>query len=391
MKILLANINDLQPIPPPEDLIRADTYISVPLALSLQKRGYDVSFLCPKDSKIATKKFFTSTKSLKTIISQEELASISNPSLRTEIILSLQFDLYLNLIEVCKNENFDLIHIHTNNPLAELIASKKIEAPFVFTIHGICLYPELETRLKKIFNIEKNHFVSISNYQRKSYPGIKFFETVYNGLQLKDFPFSEEGGNSMFFTGRLKRSKGVKEAIEISLKTNRKLEISGSISMDQIDRAYFLGEIMQSIKNNEALLKYNGLIERKNMNVFYGKSKLTIFPIQWEEPFGLVMIESMACGTPVVAFARGSVPELIKDGETGFIVNSSEDDVRGDWIIKKTGVEGMIEAVNKIYNLPQNEYLEMRKNCRKHVEENFTVEKMVDGYEAVYKKILGIN
>jgi glycosyltransferase involved in cell wall biosynthesis len=126
------------------------------------------------------------------------------------------------------------------------------------------------------------------------------------------------------------------------------------------------------------------------MSAFYGGSRLTLFPIQWEEPFGLVMTESMATGTPVIAFARGSVPEVMKDGETGFIINPSDNDIRGNWLIKKTGVEGLIEAINKIYDMPANEYLKMRKNCRKHVEQKFSMEKMVDSYEDVYKKILGL-
>lgn len=100
------------------------------------------------------------------------------------------------------------------------------------------------------------------------------------------------------------------------------------------------------------------------------------------------MIEAMACGTPVVAYARGSVPEVIKDGETGFIVNPSDTDIRGNWIIKKTGIEGLCEAVERIYSMPEDQYRQMRRNCRAHVEKNFTVERMVDEYEKVYKEIL---
>jgi glycosyltransferase involved in cell wall biosynthesis len=111
-------------------------------------------------------------------------------------------------------------------------------------------------------------------------------------------------------------------------------------------------------------------------------------PLTWEEPFGLTLIESMACGTPVIAFARGSVPEIIEDGKTGYIVNSSEDDKRGDFVIKKTGIEGLCEAVERIYDMSEEGYRQMRKNCRAHVENNFTVERMVDQYEALYKEIL---
>ena len=122
---------------------------------------------------------------------------------------------------------------------------------------------------------------------------------------------------------------------------------------------------------------------------FYGRAKALLYPIEWEEPFGLVLIESMACGTPIVAFARGSIPEVVIDGETGFIVNPSDSDIRGNFIIKKTGKEGLKEAVEKIYAMSEAEYRQMRLNCRKHVEANFTVEKMVDGYEKVYQKLLG--
>ena len=100
------------------------------------------------------------------------------------------------------------------------------------------------------------------------------------------------------------------------------------------------------------------------------------------------MIEAMATGTPVVAFARGSVPEIVKDSETGFIVNSSDSDIRGNWIVKKTGIAGLCEAVERMYAMPTEQYQQMRRNCRAHVEAHFTVEKMVDSYEQVYQKIL---
>jgi glycosyltransferase involved in cell wall biosynthesis len=100
------------------------------------------------------------------------------------------------------------------------------------------------------------------------------------------------------------------------------------------------------------------------------------------------MIEAMACGTPVVAYARGSVPEVIKDGETGFIINSSENDIRGNWIVKKTGIDGLCEAVEKIYSMPQEQYHQMRRNCRAHVEKRFTIERMIEEYVRIYYQIL---
>ena len=131
-----------------------------------------------------------------------------------------------------------------------------------------------------------------------------------------------------------------------------------------------------------------GMLTTPRREEVMGRAKCLLFPIKWEEPFGMVLIEAMACGTPVVAYARGSVPEIIKDGETGFIVNSSDSDIRGDWIVKKTGIAGLCEAVEKIYSMSKVEYQKMRHACRTHVEANFTVEKMADNYEKVYQKIL---
>ncbi len=129
---------------------------------------------------------------------------------------------------------------------------------------------------------------------------------------------------------------------------------------------------------------------RYNLAKHYQSSKVFLFPVILEEPFGFVMAESMACGTPVVAYAKGAVPELVKDGLTGYIVNSSDDDIRGNWIIKKTGVKGLCEAINKIYSLQKDKYEEMRTNCRKHVEANFDIDRMVKEYIDVYKRLIKV-
>jgi len=190
----------------------------------------------------------------------------------------------------------------------------------------------------------------------------------------------------MVFTSRLKKIKGVEEAINVALKTKRRLKLSGDIRGSE--KEYFYHTIKPLIDKSQGLVKFLHFVNHSMIPYFFASGKLFIFPIQWEEPFGLVMIEAMATGTPVVAFARGSVPEVIKDGETGFIVNPSDDDIRGNFIIKKTGIEGLCEAVEKIYSMPEDQYRKMRKACREHVEKNFTVEKMVDAYEKVYEEII---
>ena len=118
-------------------------------------------------------------------------------------------------------------------------------------------------------------------------------------------------------------------------------------------------------------------------NNFLNKAKALMLPILWDEPFGLVMIEAMACGTPVIAYNRGSVSEIVRDGVTGFIIDPDNEDRpgKGTWVIKKQGIEGLVEAIKRIEEID-------RRACRKHVEENFSVSKMVEGYEKIYNQIL---
>lgn len=177
--------------------------------------------------------------------------------------------------------------------------------------------------------------------------------------------------------------KGLEESIEVANRLQLPLDIQTKIEPDFKD--IFDNQVLPKINQNPQITLNTKVSEKIEL---YQQTKLFLYPAMWEEPFGLVLPETMATGTPIVAFARGAIPEIIKDGETGFIVNPSDDDIRGDWIIKKTGIEGLIEAVQRIYALPQSAYEEMRRNAREHVEKNFTIEKMVDQYEEVFKQIL---
>jgi len=206
---------------------------------------------------------------------------------------------------------------------------------------------------------------------------------IYHGIKLDDFVFSQTSENYISMIGRYIPEKGFEDAIASSIKQNVQLKIASSPNYQKTD--YYLQKIKPFLNKN--IMELNFLKEDQR-NIFLMESKIMLMPIKWEEPFGMVMIEAMACGTPVVAYARGSVPEVIKDGETGLIVNPSEEDKRGDWIIKKTGLEGLCEAVERIYSMPENQYRQMRQNCRAHVEEYFTVEEMINNYEKAYQKII---
>jgi len=179
-------------------------------------------------------------------------------------------------------------------------------------------------------------------------------------LNLNLFPFSEKPKNQCLFLGRLLPRKGVAEAIQAAIRAKEKLIIAGSPN----EGKYWKEKIKPCLKRKN--IKYVGSVPYKKTHKYYGESKVLLCPLRWEEPFGLTFIESMACGTPVIAFDRGSAREVINDGKTGLVVKN---------------IEEMIEAIKKIDQIK-------REDCRKWVEEKFTVERMVSEYEKIFYKIV---
>lgn len=383
MKILTVCSNEYT-APPPDNVIHASLYISSLLAEGLAKKGHAVTYLCAMGSSINTARIYTKPPSFFETINRNEWDAISDKGLRSQLIAPFDTDLHLEMLQAVDAEKFDVIHFHSTPCFLSLPFASRTQLPNIFTLHGISSEPE--RKVIDVFNNKNNYFISISNNQRKQFNNLSFTKTIYHGVPIDRFGFNAVGGNQMFFSGRLKRIKGVEEAIFAALKAHRQLQVSGDIRRSEKD--YFYKTVLPLIDHSNGLVKFLDFVNRSLIGRFFGESKLFLFPIQWEEPFGLVMIESMAAGTPVVAFARGSVPEVIKDGETGFIVNPAKDDIRGDWIVKKTGIEGLCEAVERIYSMPKDQYQSMRRACRAHVEKYFTLERMVNDYERVYQSIL---
>ena len=216
-------------------------------------------------------------------------------------------------------------------------------------------------------------------------PDLNYAATIHHGVDGNIFGFGAEGGSDIVWAGRAIPNKGMDLAVELARRCKIKIKL---FAIRKRDHGAWLETVLKQIKSQPDLISIEFDQERASLVGSFQKSKLFLFPIVWDEPFGLVLAESLACGTPVVAFARGSVPEIIKDGETGLIVNPSQQDIRGDWIIKKTGVEGLCEAVEKIYSMLEKDYKKMRKATRDHFEKNFTLERMTKEYERVYKKIV---
>ena len=301
------------------------------------------------------------------------------------------FDMALFSRAISMQSDFDIFHFSLGNGEYILPFSFFCRKPIVVTMHG----SGNESYLQKLFSLYKNvarvYFVTISNYQKKLLPGINYIRTIYHGVDLDKFTFHSIGEKKIIWTGRAVPEKGLDDVLRIAKKLKKQTKIFPIIKEEYI--SWLQNEILskRDLINQIVRIDIDFNVTRSNLIKEYQNSKLFLFPVKWDEPFGLTMIESMACGTPIIAYARGSVPEIIKDGETGFIVNQSDDDIRGNWIVKKTGIEGLCEAVERIYAMDDTQYKQMRLNCRDHVEKNFTAEHMVDQYVEVYKEILSKN
>lgn len=250
-------------------------------------------------------------------------------------------------------EDFDIIHNHYD--FLPLTYSRLINTPMVTTIHGFSS-PKIIPVFKE-YNSRVN-YVSISNSDRNS--ELDYVATVYNGIRVEDFTFNSEGGDYLLFFGRIHHDKGTHEAIQIAKKGGMKLIISGIIQ----DRDYF-DSMVKPFINDEDIV-FVGASGPDKRNDLLGNAYALLHPINFEEPFGLSVAESMMCGTPVLAFNRGSMPELIRNGETGFLVDD---------------VDGAVEVLWKIKNIN-------REDCRDMSKKKFSQKKMVKDYINVYGRII---
>ena len=297
------------------------------------------------------------------------------------------FELALISKAFSMQDNFDLYHINIGDGDIALPFAPFVKKPILITLH----YTQEAEYINKYFSLFRRlnnvSFVSISKAQRKFFPDLNYAGTIYHGIETEKFKLDQKGGESMMWAGRGVPDKGLETILEVLKETKRKVKL---FPLKRAEHLEWLNKRLTELKDlmpsQDIFIEFDK--DRFELVNHYQSSKLFLFPIQWEEPVGLVLIESMACGTPVVAFARGSVPEIIKDGKTGFIVNPSDNDIRGDWIVKKTDIDGLCEAIDKIYSMPEKKYQEMRSNCRSLVEESFSASRMVEEYLKVYKNLV---
>jgi glycosyltransferase involved in cell wall biosynthesis len=205
--------------------------------------------------------------------------------------------------------------------------------------------------------------VSISDAQRGPLPWLNWQGTVYHGLPLDLHTFHERSGEYLAFLGRISPEKGVDRAIEIARRVGMPLKVAAKV--DRADRDYYEADIKPLLKASAPLVEFVGEVGGRDKDDFLGRAAALLFPIDWPEPFGLVMIEALACGTPVIAFRNGSVPEVIADGVTGFVVDTAEE---------------AAEAVGRVAWLD-------RPTCRKVFEERFGAARMARDYLDVYRRL----
>jgi glycosyltransferase involved in cell wall biosynthesis len=256
-----------------------------------------------------------------------------------------------NLME--KAGEFDIIH--NNFDFLPLTYSGLVKTPVITTIHGFSS-PRIIPVYKKYNSI--GHYVSISNADRSA--ELEYLATVYNGLDTRDFEFTATPDDYLLYFGRIHHDKGTAEAIAIAKKSKRKLLIAGIIQ----DEGYYKDKIEPELNDQIIYVGHAGPDKR---NELLGKATALLHPINFNEPFGMSVAEAMLCGTPVIAFNKGSMPELIEDKKTGFLVNT---------------IDEAVDAVNQLGSIN-------RKDCYDWASSQFSRDKMVDDYYRLYQQILG--
>jgi glycosyltransferase involved in cell wall biosynthesis len=358
MKIAMM-VRSYLPVPRPADMIYAPIDLAVAIAEGLTQQGHEVDLFAPLGSSLRHAKIESSN--LRPLArNQEEMQKLLRNSEEVNHYIPALWDNYMvdEMFERAVAGEYDLLHFH--HPEVALQAARaNPNIPVAYTLHD-----PVYNWYKEVFELygsPNQHFISISENQRRDAPDLPYAGTVYNGIDPNEFTYSADAEDYLMITGRIVPEKGFKEAIQVAQQTGMRLFIIGPVYPDH--QGYFDQYIKPHL--NDKIL-YLGYMEREHLVKYYQKAKALLMPIQWEEPFGLTMIEAMACGTPVVALRRGSVPEVLKHGKTGFVVNSLGD---------------MAEALKKIDTID-------RATCRAHVELNFSNDHMVQSYKEVYEKIL---
>jgi glycosyltransferase involved in cell wall biosynthesis len=312
------------------------------LTEELVRLGHDVTLFASGDSETAAR-----------------LVPVTPRSLRLDERCVDQLAHHVLLLERVSRAaaEFDVVHYHID--YLHFPLSRSRPHPHVTTLHGRLDMPDLAPLYEEFREMP---VVSISNSQRQPLPWANWQATVYHGLPPDLLRFHPEQGRYLAFIGRFSPEKGADQAIEIAKRARIPLKLAAKV--DRVDEEYFEREIKPLL--SDPLLEYVGEIGEAEKNDFLGQAYALLFPIDWPEPFGLVMIEAMACGTPIIAYRQGSVEEVMEEGRSGFIVQDLED---------------AVHAVGQVADID-------RAEVRSVFERRFTATQMATDYVRVYQRII---
>lgn len=339
------------------------------LTEGLVEKGIDVTLFATSDSKTSAK--------LESVCSSKQTMGIFEGALDTRIPYHV-----LQASEVIQRSGeFDIIHNNYFHFYLLSTLSSLTDKPIITTMHNH--YWQLENLisiLPRTQRKDRDMVVFASRVAQKLSNNLFDSEVIYHGIDIEAFPFSPKSKDYFLFFSRITPTKGIKDAIDASSQGDFPIIIAGGapIRADEID--YFKINVEPNFSSS---VKYAGSPNEAEKKLLYQNAKALILPTHLDEQFGLVMIEAMACGTPVIAYNRGAVSEVVQDGVTGFIIDPDEEarPGRGSWVIKKPGIDGLVEAVKRIGEID-------RAACRAHVGNHFTKEKMVGSYIALYKRLI---
>lgn len=311
------------------------------LTEELVRLGHDVTLFASGDSQTSAR-----------------LVALSDRSLRTDSTCLDPLAHHVLLIERVADmaAEFDILHFHID--YLHFSLTRRLGVPYLTTLHGRLDLPDLKPLYTEFDDVP---LVSISDSQRGPLPWVNWIGTVHHGLPVDMYPAGPGGGGYLAFLGRISPEKGVEQAIEIARRSEVPLRIAAKI--DRVDREYFEHSVRHLL--DPAFVEYLGEITDAEKRSFLGDAEALLFPIDWEEPFGVVLIEALACATPVIAFNRGSVPEVVRSGVNGAIVKDVDQAVKAVWNISRMS----------------------RARCRADFERRFSAQRMAEDYLRLYRAL----
>jgi glycosyltransferase involved in cell wall biosynthesis len=348
----------------------------------LHKMGHRSIVACAGDSHVVGEHYATIKKSFSEYWSKD--THLQRKNMKRHLALSLQR---------AQRGDVNIIHMHDAVMMEYIYKGVfKSPVPIVMTLH---VPAEDKGSFKQwhesLLSSSSAYFVPISEYQKKQHRGlVNAQKVIHHGIDVEDYPFKKGSSKQdyLFSISRMTQDKGQDKAIAVAKRTGCRLILAGNVQNKVADRTFFkklkksidliadkrqrftggdyYKKIMKPILDSKKQIIYIGEVDSEEKKLWYRHARATLFPIQWGEPFGLVLIESMACGTPVLAFHKGSVPEIVIHGKTGFVVRS---------------IDAMVQAVKSLHRIHPSA-------CRKHAKDNFSIASMTGKYAALYQSIL---